>query len=209
MTQEFELEIIKSVLDGKLEAFETLVRAHEKTVYNLALRMTGSVEDAQDMTQETFIKVYRSLSSFRADSKFSVWIYRIASNVCCDFLRVRNRRSAVSLTVGDESTDSTLDICDEAASVDRALADSLTRDAIRRGLDTLPDEQRHILLLREINGLSYEEIAKVLALEKGTVKSRIFRARKKLCAFLLRDGNIPDEFASLYSEGIRKEVPEK
>lgn len=201
MTREFELEIIKSVLDGNIEAFESLVRAYEKTVYNLALRMTGSVEDAQDMTQETFIKAYRSLHTFRADSRFSVWVYRIASNVCRDFLRAKSRRAAVSLTVGEEGEECELEICDDSASVDRALTDSLTRDAMRRGLEALGEDQRQILLLREINGLSYDEIAATLELEIGTVKSRIFRARKKLCTFLLRDGNIPDEFASLHKEG--------
>lgn len=205
MTKEFELEIIRSVLDGNTAAFETLVREYEKPVYNLALRMTGSVEDAQDMTQETFIKAFRNLGSFRADSRFSAWIYRIASNVCLDFLRARSRRSALSLTVGDEDDGEELDICDGGASVEDEIMNRFTREAVQRGLELLPEEQRQVLLLREINGLGYEEIAQAMSLELGTVKSRIFRARKKLCVFLLRDGNIPDALASKHT----KEVPEK
>ena len=94
-----------------------------------------------------------------------------------------------------------LDIADESQSPERLLEQKLTREAVRRGLQELPEEQRHILLLREIQGLSYEEIGEAMDLEAGTVKSRIFRARKKLCSFLLRDGNIPDSIASRSPRG--------
>ena len=89
-----------------------------------------------------------------------------------------------------------MDIPDESQSPEQLLERSLTQEAVQRGLQSLSEEQRQILLLREIQGLSYEEIAETLDLEAGTVKSRIFRARKKLCAFLIADGNIPDSFAS-------------
>lgn len=204
MTREQELKIIESVLKGCTDDFEALVREYEKPVYNLALRMTGSVEDAQDLTQETFIKAYRRLDSFRGDSKFSAWLYRIASNVCLDHLRSKARSGTVSIAVSDEDG-AELDIPDTAPSVEETVLGNLTREAVQRGLDLLPEAQRQILLLREINGLSYEEIAQTLSLESGTVKSRIFRARKKLCAFLLSDGNIPDALASKHS----KEVAEK
>lgn len=197
MTREREAAIINAVLDGDSNAYELLVREYEKNVYNLALRMTGNSEDAYDMSQEAFIKAYNSLSSFRGDSKFSVWLYRIVSNVCLDFLRSRNRRATVSLSVeNDEGEEVELDIADEASSPQALLDRSLTRDAVRRGLQALPPDHREILLLREIQGLSYDEIAETLDLEVGTVKSRIFRARKKLCAFLIKDGNIPDYVSS-------------
>ena len=197
MTREREAAIINAVLDGDSNAYELLVREYEKNVYNLALRMTGNSEDAYDMSQEAFIKAYNSLSSFRGDSKFSVWLYRIVSNVCLDFLRSRNRRATVSLSVeNDEGEEVELDIADEASSPQALLDRSLTRDAVRRGLQALPPDHREILLLREIQGLSYDEIAESLDLEVGTVKSRIFRARKKLCAFLIKDGNIPDYVSS-------------
>ena len=91
MTREQEAAIINAVLKGDTNAYEYLVKEYEKNVYNLALRMTGNSEDAYDMSQEAFIKAYNSLGSFRGDSKFSVWLYRIVSNVCLDFLRSRNR----------------------------------------------------------------------------------------------------------------------
>lgn len=192
MTREQEAAVIQSVLDGDVNAFETLVKEYEKNVYNLALRMTGNSEDAADMSQEAFIKAYNSLSSFRGDSKFSVWLYRIVSNVCLDYLRSRTRKPTVSLsTENDDGEEVELDIADESQSPELLLDRSLTRDAVRRGLAALPPDHREILLLREIQGLSYEEIAAALGLEAGTVKSRIFRARKKLCSFLIKDGNIP------------------
>ena len=202
MTQEQELRIIRRVQDGDTEAFEDLVRAHEKTVYNLALRMTGSPQDAEDMAQEAFLKAYRSLPEFRGDSKFSVWLYRIVSNVCLDHLRRQSRRPTVSLITEDEDgEEQEWDLPDESFSPERLLEQKLTREAVQKGLAQLPEEQRQILLLREIRGLSYEEIAGILSLEPGTVKSRIFRARKRLCAILQREGNIPDRYASNGSRG--------
>ncbi len=193
MTREQEASIVRKVLGGNANAFETLVLEYEKNVYNIALRMTGNSEDAADMTQEAFIKAYNSLQSFRGDSKFSVWLYRIVSNVCLDFLRSKNRRPTVSLSVeDDDGEDAQLDVADESQSPELLLDRKLTRDSVRRGLDSLPPDYRQILLLREIQGLSYDEIAQALSLEVGTVKSRIFRARKRLCTFLIDDGNISD-----------------
>ena len=193
MTREQEASIVRKVLGGDANAFETLVLEYEKNVYNIALRMTGNSEDAADMTQEAFIKAYNSLQSFRGDSKFSVWLYRIVSNVCLDFLRSKNRRPTVSLSVeDDDGEDTQLDVADESQSPELLLDRKLTRDSVRRGLDSLPPDYRQILLLREIQGLSYDEIAQALSLEVGTVKSRIFRARKRLCTFLIDDGNISD-----------------
>ncbi len=202
MTREQEAAVIQAVLDGDVNAYEALVKEYEKNVYNLALRMTGNSEDAADMAQEAFIKAYNSLTAFRGDSKFSVWLYRIVSNVCLDFLRSRSRKQTVSLsTENDDGEDVELDIADETHSPEQLLDRSLTRDAVRRGLAALPPDHREILLLREIQGLSYEEIADVLGLEAGTVKSRIFRARKKLCSFLIKDGNIPEFVSSSKERG--------
>ncbi len=206
MTKEQEAMIVRKVLQGDVNAFEKLVTEYEKAVYAIAQRMTGNPEDAADMTQETFIKAYNSLGSFRGDSKFSVWLYRIANNVCLDFLRSRSRKPTVSLSVeDDEGEESQLDVADESQSPELLLERGLTRDAVRRGLDTLPPDYRQILLLREIQGLSYEEISSALGIDLGTVKSRIFRARKKLCTFLIEDGNIPDFTSSGKMKGGEKQ----
>lgn len=205
MSPEFEKGIIASVLRGNTDAFEALVKEHEKLVYNLALRMVHSPEDAADMTQETFIKAFRNLKSFKGDSKFSVWLYRIAANVCTDFLRSKSRHQTLSLTVEDDGGETVLSVPDESGTPEDKLMQSLTREAVQRGLNALPEDCRTVLLLREINGLSYSEIAEALELEEGTVKSRIFRARKKLCDFLVKDGNIPDYLSSKPLKGGAEE----
>ena len=197
MTASQEAEIVRWVLEGDADAFGAIVDEYQKNVYNLALRMTGNPEDAQDMSQEAFIKAFNSLASFRGDSKLSVWLYRIVSNVCLDFLRSRKRRQTVSLNMDDgEGGTAELEIPDLSAMPEEELNRRLTREAVRKGLLSLPEDQREILLLREIEGLSYDEIAQALGLEAGTVKSRIFRARKRLCAQLVSGGNIPDGFTS-------------
>ncbi len=203
MTREQEREIVNRVISGDTEAFEALVLEHQNKVYSLALRMVGNEEDARDMAQEAFIRAYGSLAGFRGDSKFSVWLYRLTSNICIDFLRSRGKKRTVSMTwAGDEGEDAgELEIPDETWSPENQLERSLTRESVRRGLESLSPQYREILLLREINGLSYAEIAGALSLEEGTVKSRIFRARKKLCDFLLREGNISPPEASESAKG--------
>lgn len=182
---------MQEVLSGDFNAFEDIVRAYEKNVYNIALRLSGDREDALDISQEAFLKAYRSLRTFRGESKFSVWLYRIVSNTALDYLRARTRHAADSLTVEDDSGEqSELALADESRTPERLLEQKLTREALQRGLLSLSEDQRKILLLREIEGFSYDEIGKILSLESGTVKSRIFRARKKLCEFLAADGNI-------------------
>ena len=205
MTEVSEKKIIEKVLGGDANAFEELVLKYEKTVYNLALRMVGDRDDASDMTQEAFIKAYGSLSSFRGDSKFSVWIYRIATNVCLDFLRSKSRKQQVSLTVSDDDDeDAQLDIPDPSSAPEQQLIKKISMQSVQEGLKTLPDKQRQILVMRELGGMSYAEIGKALSLEEGTVKSRIFRARKRLCTFLLDSGNIPDSLASKGMKGSGK-----
>lgn len=201
MSQISEKEIIERVLGGDVNAFEELVLRYEGTVYNLALRMVSNREDAADMTQEAFIKAYNSLPSFRGDSKFSVWLYRICSNVCLDFLRSKSRRPQTSLTSLNDDDDVQLDIPDPAAGPEEQLMKKLSMQSVSEGLEHLPDKQRQILAMREIGGMSYAEIGQALSLEEGTVKSRIFRAREKLCAFLLESGNIPETLASKGTKG--------
>ena len=182
MERDEEKQIIEQVLAGNTEAFEQLVLKNQAQVYNLALRMVGSEQDALDISQEAFIRAFRSLESFRGDSKFSVWLYRLTSNICLDFLRARRRKKTVSISyfVSDEDDAADLEIPDERFSPQTELERAELRAALNRALQRLPDEQREVLLLREISGLSYDEIAAALSLEAGTVKSRIFRARRKL-----------------------------
>ncbi|MGI5985691.1 MAG: sigma-70 family RNA polymerase sigma factor [Clostridiales bacterium] len=190
MTREEESLLVLKVQNGDSASFEKLVLENQTKVYNLALRMLGNEEDAFDMSQEAFIKAYNSIGNFRGESRFSVWLYRLTTNVCLDFLRSEGRKSHGSLTyMSDDDDEKEIDIPDERFSPETIIQKKELRQAVNRGLMSLPKDYRIILLLREIEGLTYDEIAKALSIEEGTVKSRIFRARKKLCAILSADGN--------------------
>ena len=205
MDRDEERRIIAQVCAGDANAFEALVVAYQKQVYNLALRTVGNEEDAADMTQEVFLRAYRALGTFRGESKFSVWLYRLTTNICIDFLRSRGRRPTVSLTAADEDEEpQELDVADDRFDPVQSLERAELRRAVQRGLASLPEDYRRILMLRELSGLSYAEIGQVLRLEEGTVKSRLFRARKKLCDFLRKDGNLPDSFPSNNMKGGAK-----
>ncbi|MBR4953960.1 MAG: sigma-70 family RNA polymerase sigma factor [Oscillospiraceae bacterium] len=205
MTDELELQTIEKVRRGDADAFGYLVEKHQKLVYNLALKMLGNPEDAEDAAQEAFIKAYRSIESFRGESKFSVWLYKLTNNVCLDMLR-KKREATVSLSVEDENggDDAEIEIADGRFSPDEVYEKKEMREALRKGLSELEDDFRSVLVLREVNGLSYDEIAQTLSLDPGTVKSRIFRARKKLCTILTRDGNFFGFSSSNPKEGGRK-----
>ena len=201
LTHEEEMRIIAKVLDGDTNAFEALVEDQKKVVFNLALRMLGNEEDAYDISQDAFLKAYTNLSGFRGDCKFSSWLYKLTTNLCLDFIRKRNRHKVVPLVYEDDDGDSEyLEIPDETYSPESLTEQKQLRESVRSGLSQLPAQQREILVLREIGGLRYDEIGRQLDLEEGTVKSRIFRARKKLCEILSRDGNISDALPSKKTE---------
>lgn len=200
MTVEEEQRLVQQARGGDVAAFEALVRAHEATVYRLALRQLGSREDAEDAAQEVFLKAYTSIRNFRGDSKLSVWLYRITCNVCTDALR--RRRETVSLSQETEEGSGELELPDQRFDPAALAEQKDLRAQIGAALERLPAEARQILLLRELSGSSYEEIAGILSLDLGTVKSRIFRARKKLCTLL--NGNFSEESPSKSVKGGAK-----
>ena len=191
MTSSQEQNIIKSVLDGDKNAFEELVKANEKNVYNLTLKMTGSREDALDLAQEVFLRAYMRLSGFRGESKFSVWLYRLTYNLCIDFKRKIPREKTVSLTSQTEEDLREIEILDDRNNPEDMALRQEKREAIAEGLERLGELHRNILLMREITGMTYEEIATALKISEGTVKSRIFRARKSLADMLINQGTFP------------------
>ena len=198
MTKDEEKGYIERVLAGDESAYEPLVTENQTKVYRLALRILKNEADAEDAAQEAFLKAYTSLADFRGDSRFSVWLYRLTNNICIDMLRKSKRAVIVSLqTEDDDGEETEIAIPDERYSPER-LAE---RAADRTALAALPDDCREILALRESAGLSYDEIAAALSLEVGTVKSRLNRARKKLCIALLKSGNFSDRFPSKQGKG--------
>lgn len=190
-----EKQVVIKAAAGDPDAFEQLVITHQKRIYNLALKMTGNPEDASDMTQEAFLKAYRGLGGFNMESSFSTWLYRLASNVCIDFIRKRNKRSVVSLNSGgDEERE--LEITDTRYEPSGLAERRQERADIQSAIDSLDSEHRQVLMLREIMGLSYQEISDITKVKQGTVKSRIARARERLRKTLISTGNYSDEISS-------------
>lgn len=190
MTRDEESDIIAKVLEGDVNRFEALVQTYEKKIYNLCLRMTSSREDACDLTQEAFLKAYRKLDTFKGDGSFYLWIYKIASNTCLDFLRREKKRQRDSLTYENESgLIIEMEIPDVRYSPEVMLDKQSMIESIKTGMGELSLEHRNILIMREIGGLSYSEISDTLGITEGTVKSRISRARKQMALCILKEGN--------------------
>jgi len=195
MTSEEEQKIIRKVLDGDRNAFEELVLANQKNVYNLALKMTNNEEDALDISQEAFLKAYRQLDSFRGDSKFSVWLYRMTYNLCIDFIRKRPKSNVISLSFEDEGGEAQeLEIPDLRSLPEDSVFRGELRRTIAGSINELGAKHREILVMREITGMSYTEIAETLRVSEGTVKSRLARARENLANILVEKGTFPEGF---------------
>lgn len=202
-----ELELVARAKQGDQDAFAQLVEANQNKIYTLAVRMTGNPEDGADMAQEAFLKAWRSLPSFQGDSSFSTWLYRLTSNLCIDFLRREKRQkiAAPSVSLDDEDSTVPMDVPDHRFSPEDELERKELRSAVGQALLKLSDEHRQVLVLRELDGLSYSEIANHLGLEEGTVKSRIARARLSLRNILLEDGNFSPPSSSTIVKQNRKE----
>ena len=182
---------------GDQIAFEQLVRLYEKRVYALTSRMCRNPADAEEAAQEAFLAAWQGLPFFRGDSSFSTWLYRLASNACVDVLRREGRhQAAASLDDGDAA----IDLPDGSLSPHDEAERSELRQQIEDGLAALPPDYRQVLILRELHQRSYDEIADILSLDLGTVKSRINRGRKRLRKILLESGNFSAPPASKQSE---------
>ncbi|MFC1712452.1 RNA polymerase sigma factor [Candidatus Poribacteria bacterium] len=168
-----DAELVRLCQDGDMTAFEQLFHRHQDRVYSVAIRMMNNPEDALDMTQEIFLRAYQKISKFKFTSAFSTWLYRLATNLCIDELRKRKRSAnttpleeAISQSDGNTPED-------DAISKDR-------EKRIWQAINSLKEKERAIIVLRDIEGLSYKEIAEVFGCSLGRVKSRIHEARQKL-----------------------------
>ena len=184
---------VRAAQAGDEQAFETLLGAIEQSVYRLIYSMLHSREDAEDATQETLIKLWRTLPSYRFECPILPYTLHMARNVALDLIRRRHARvQTVTLTGEDENGENEQwDIADpnEYANPAREYERQERIEAVRRAVDALPDEYREIVVLKDLQGYSYEQIKQILSLGEGTVKSRLSRARKKL-AGILKNGNI-------------------
>ena len=183
-----ERQLIARCKDGDIEAYEQLIQGYQKKVYNIALKMLGNAEDASDAAQEALIKVYKSIAGFKEESSLSTWIYRIATNVCLDELRKKKKSNVVSIHTNLQTEDGELSVQieDHRPQPDQVYENLELRQEMKKAIDALNEEHKTVVVLRDIQGMSYEEIAHIMQCSLGTVKSRINRARNTLKNILLK-----------------------
>lgn len=167
------------------EDFERAAAENEKSVYRTCLSMLKHREDAEDCLQETMLRAYRAYGQFDGRARLSTWFYRIAVNTCVDY--IRKRRNEVSL---DALRDDGFDPGDRKQNVYSSLEESERKRLLKEALDLMPEDARALIVLRDVEGLSYDEAAQALNLPLGTLKSRLSRAREKLCALLSKNAEL-------------------
>ena len=190
-----DLEAVRRAAEGDHEAFRVLVERYQGRAYGLALRVMRDEEQAKDVLQEAFLKAYRSLDRFEGRSSFYTWFYRVVMNLCID---AKRRQPPAGMVEWDEAhaleapVGTGLDAVDpdrqRASGPAGDLERAELRETVRRAIEQLPDDARQTLLLREVDGLSYSEIAKSLGVPKGTVMSRLHHARRRVRALLAEQG---------------------
>lgn len=177
-----QLELCKK---GDKDAFSDLVKEYQQKVYSTALSIMGNRSDAYDVSQEVFIRIYKSISGFRGASSLSTWIYKITTNICLDTLRKENRFKAVDLgEVSDFVSESSL------SSPEKYILSAERKEKIRQALTLLPSDLKTAFVLRDIEGLSYAEISEVTSVPEGTVKSRISRARAAILCEIKKNAEL-------------------
>ncbi|MFH1686455.1 MAG: sigma-70 family RNA polymerase sigma factor [bacterium] len=176
-----ELELIEQALAGKQQAYAALTERHRASVFQIILKIVRDRETAQDLAQETFMKAFASLASYRSEYRFSTWLYKIAANTSIDFLR-KKRINALSLDRPVETRDGSIEfeVADNSHNPERDLERKQIRFSIEAAIDSLPGKYREVIICRHKEDKSYEEIADLLGVPVGTVKARIFRARELL-----------------------------
>ena len=183
-----ENDLITAAARGDREAFGELVKLYERLVYNTVKTKVSNSDDALDISQEIFIKMWRSIANYRGDCRFTTWLYKICTNACYDFLR-REQHSAVEpIPVYTDKDGDEVQVefpCEDTDALPESAYERRERIAeVRAAIMSLSPEQREVVVLRDIEGRGYEEIAEMLCLEIGTVKSRLNRARNNLKALL-------------------------
>ncbi len=185
--QASDIELVQKSVKGDEEAYHQLVRKYQQKVYAIAYGIIHNREDALDIAQEVFIKIYKKLRSFRGSSAFYTWLYRITVNLSIDYQR--KKKAIVSVDYSDEILDDSIREDRKNKSIEYSPIEVLKKKELNRiildAIDKLPEEQKAVLMLRELEGLSYEEIAKVCKCSLGTVMSRLHYGRRKLKEKLL------------------------
>lgn len=182
-----EEKLIKKCQKGDIDAFETLISSYEKIAYNIALKMLKNREDAMDISQEAFIKVYKSIDKFNFKSSFSTWLYRIVVNTCIDHLKKKKKVYSIDSTVETQNGEIHTEIPDTTNNPEQLMEKKLTKELVHRSINELSETHKVVIVLRDIQGFSYEEISQIIGCSQGTVKSRISRARSALKKIIIND----------------------
>lgn len=195
-----EIRVIKEAQKGSVAAFNQLVMAYQGTAYNVAYRVIGNADAAADACQEAFIKAYQAINQYRGGS-FKSWLLRIVTNACYDQLRYKSRRPATSLEdLAENSEDHSDKLVNGGERPEEQMMRGELHDFIQLGINYLPEDQRVILVLSDVQGFSYQEIADIVEQPLGTVKSRLSRGRQRLRDFLLTQQELLPSQYRLYDE---------
>lgn len=191
LPEAYEQRLLERLRRRDEAAFNELVRLYQARVFSVVVRMIGDRAEAEDIAQEVFIAIFKSIESFRGESKFSTWIFRIATNHCRNRIKYLGRRARGSHDEFDAvASRSALDSATQTTSLisrpDTLLEESRMFSLVQRALETLDEEHRELVVLRDVEGLPYEEIQEITGLAEGTVKSRLHRARVALKASVER-----------------------
>ncbi len=179
--------LLRRACKGDVQAFEELMQSQESRIYAIALRMMGNREDAQDCAQEAMVRIYRAMGSFKGQSALATWIYRITMNTCLDELRRRKARKVTSL---DSLVDNGWSPTDTGDTPEEHGLRVEKQNALNQAIQSLPDDMRAAIILRDVKGYSYDEIASILDANVGTIKSRISRGREKLREILSKQSEL-------------------
>jgi len=182
-----ETYLVQKCQQGDVEAFEVILKMYEKRIYNFAYRMLGDKEDAMDITQEVFIKAYKSVNAFKGNSSFSTWLFKIAKNVCIDYLRKNGKVRIFSLdkTIKMDGGEIKKETPDTSNLPEEIVKRKEIQHVVHQAIARLPEKYKEAIILRDLQDFSYKEIADILNCNIGTVKSRISRGRKELKNILL------------------------
>jgi len=191
-----EKELVKRAQDGDVAAFEALIADYQKRIFSIAYRMIPNPDDAADLTQEVIVKIFKNLDKFQGSSKFSTWVYRIATNTCLDELKKTRRYTTYSLDKEIETEEGSLmgELPDNSPTPEQAAERKAVQTAVRIAIGRLGEEHKKVIVLRDLQGLSYEEIAEIIGCSVGTVKSRISRARENLKKILSQDRELFSDY---------------
>jgi RNA polymerase sigma-70 factor, ECF subfamily len=177
-TESPERTLVQRAQQGDEEAFATLFQAHKKRVFSVCLLMTKDTADAEDLTQEAFLQVFRSIGSFRGDSAFSTWLYRVAVNTV--LMKLRRRKSPPVLSLDEPVSAESPSLKRDVGKADPSLSGAIDRIALRRAMQELPEGCRQIFSLHEVQGFQHHEIAKILDCSVGNSKSQLHKAKMKM-----------------------------